>query len=335
MKTHLVSILMPVRNTAIFLPECLDSIICQSYSNWELIIVNDHSTDSSLQILEDYAQKDARINLLNNQKKGIIEALRLAYQQSTGEIITRMDSDDIMPLDKLLVLQQLLQKKGKGHVAIGLVSYFSANNLGKGYQLYEQWLNKLTITGTNFEEIYKECVIPSPCWMVYKSDLDNCGAFDSDRYPEDYDLCFRFYQFGLKCIPCSTILHLWRDSSHRASRQDPNYANNNFLDIKLFYFLKLHYDKNRPLVVWGAGKKGKYIAHFLQQQTIPFYWVCNNNNKIGHYIYDNLLYNTNKINQLQQPQLIIAIAQPQENEAIRKDFDQQELISLKDFFFFC
>jgi len=56
----------------------------------------------------------------------------------------------------------------------------------------------LTAKGNNFQEIYKECVIPSPCWMIYRTDMDKCQAFLPNRYPEDYDLCFRFYENGMR-----------------------------------------------------------------------------------------------------------------------------------------
>lgn len=332
---RLVSILMPVKNTATFLAECLDSICQQSLTDWELIAINDHSTDHSLEILEQYAKKDRRIQVFTNPNKGIISALRFAYQQAQGTFITRMDSDDIMPIDKLTIMSQQLHQVGQGHLATGLVQYFSATPLGNGYKSYEQWLNQLTQTGNNFSELYKECVIPSPCWMVYRTDLEACDAFNPDRYPEDYDLCFRFYEQGLTCLPSQHILHHWRDSEGRTSRHDPNYANNTFLDLKIHYFLKLNYDKNRPLVLWGAGKKGKYIAKQLVEQNIPFHWTCNNDKKIGKSIYNAPLFSTDLHHQLYHGQFIIAIAEPQSQQNIKQDFIAKGLTSMKDYFFFC
>ena len=90
-----------------------------------------------------------------------LAALRLAYLNSKGEFITRMDSDDIMAPQKLLVMIGSLIQQGKGHLAVGQVTYFSERGISNGYERYEQWLNQLTETGTNYSEIYKECVIPS------------------------------------------------------------------------------------------------------------------------------------------------------------------------------
>ena len=159
---------MPVYNTESYLAETLDSIIKQSHEDWELICVNDFSTDDSLKILEKYCTQDSRIQVINNDHKGIIHALRNAYKKSSGKYITRMDADDIMSHNKIEHLYQILNAHGVGHIATGKVKYFSSIAIGNGYYKYQQWLNKLCEDNNHFTEIYKECVIPSPCWMVHK-----------------------------------------------------------------------------------------------------------------------------------------------------------------------
>lgn len=331
----MISILMPVKNTAKFLPDCLNSMIQQTEKHWELIAVNDHSTDNSLAILEDFAKEDKRIQVFNNHDTGIIAALRLAYSKSKGHLVTRMDSDDLMMPEKLKVLKTQLLEKGEGHLAIGQVEYFHSVALGDGYRKYQDWLNQLSLAGKNYQEIYKECVIPSPCWMVYRTDLEQCGAFSPNRYPEDYDLCFRFYEQSLKIIPTNQVLHQWRDYPTRTSRTDKNYADNRFLAIKLHYFLKLEVDKNRPLIVWGAGKKGKWIAKELVTLNQPFHWVCNNEKKIGKEIYGQLLLPTNLVKKFKGVQFIIAVAGEIPQKEIRSYFKEEKIIAGKDYFFFC
>ena len=102
MHKELISILVPFKNTSLFLTECLESIFNQTYSNWELIIVDDNSTDNSLSIVRSYAENDSRIKLFKNKGSGIIDALQLAYSKSEGALITRMDSDDIMMENKFI-----------------------------------------------------------------------------------------------------------------------------------------------------------------------------------------------------------------------------------------
>ena len=317
MKRNFISIVMPVYNAVPFLSACLKSIENQSTNDWELIAIDDYSTDSSWEVLKSFEKTfPSKVQVFKNERKGIIPALQLAYSKSQGEFITRMDADDLMEKTKLKTLQNLLTKNGKGYVSTGLVKYFSETQLGDGYQKYEQWLNNLSLENKNYDDIYKECVIPSPSWMCHREDFEKCGAFSSSQYPEDYDLCFRFYKNNLKVISAKEIVHHWRDYSRRTSRTDPNYANPNYFDLKLPYFLELDFDKNRPLVIWGAGAKGKHLAKKLNELKFDFQWLSNNDKKNGKTIYDKKVEHFSKILKLENPQIIVAVAAPKDQEEI-------------------
>jgi hypothetical protein len=246
-----------------------------------------------------------------------------------------MDSDDIMLSNKISSMAEDLLNFGTGHIALGMVKYFSEKELGNGYKNYETWLNSLTSKGLNFNEIYKECVIPSPCWMVHREDLEKVNNFESKIYPEDYDLAFRFYQIGLNCIKSNKVLHMWRDYPNRTSRTNPNYADNSFLKLKINYFLKLSYNENKKLVVWGAGKKGKKVAHILNELRVSFLWVCDNPKKIGKKIYENYLDDWQIISNLSNYQSIITIANPEAQNFIKSFFKKKNKVELVDYFFFC
>ena len=335
MQNPLISILIPFKNTEEFIVDCLESIIKQSYTNWELLIVDDNSTDSSFSMVETMAQHDDRIKLFKNSGSGIIDALKLAFNQSTGELITRMDSDDIMYQNKLEILSNNLLTYGKRHVAVGMVNYFSAEGIKAGYKSYEIWLNGLTKNGTNYSEIYKECVIPSPCWMIHREDLISCNAFEPNRYPEDYDLAFRFYKHRYKCIPCDVVLHDWRDYSHRTSRTNEHYAENHFIPLKLDYFLELDYKPEKTLVVWGAGNKGKFIAKSLIEKNMAFEWICDNPKKIGRDIYGKILSPFNCLETIENTQSIITVANKTAQTEIRDYMDKLNMKSISDYVFFC
>lgn len=335
MNQDLISIIMPVRNAYLFLEDCLQSIIAQSYSNWELIAVNDHSADASAIVLKEFSRLDSRIKFLENSGRGIIPALRHGYAHSQGQYITRMDADDLMHADKLELLYDALKKMDEPALSTAHVEYFSNTILGEGYLKYAAWLNQLCVSNSHFEEIYKECVIPSPCWMMRKADFEMIGGFSHELYPEDYDLCFRMAQEQVNVMPVQKVLHYWRDHPERASRMDLNYADNSFINLKLFYFLKLHHDQTRPLLLWGAGKKGKVLAKRLNEENASFFWLTNNTAKIGKHIYDNILIDCANRNLYDHPQYIVAIAEPLAQEAIKKAFQEESLVPLRDYFFFC
>lgn len=335
MTSHLVSILTPFKNTDAYISECITSILNQTYEHWELLIINDGSTDKSKDIVAAFAKEDSRIRLFDSPGQGIIEALQFALEHSKGHYLTRMDSDDIMPPHKLDAMVKALNQHGKGYIAVGLVKYFSETQVSEGYKAYEQWLNGLTKNGDNFKELYKECVIPSPCWMVSKQDLLQCDGFNPNRYPEDYDLTFRFYKYGLQCIPCNSVLHHWRDHTLRTSKTHVHYEMDHFLELKLHYFLELHYDPSRPLVIMGAGYKGKALAKSLVEAHISFHWISENPNKLEQRIYQQNLKPFDAFKTLDKPQSIITIADSKAQDILSAYFREKQQEAMKDYFFFC
>lgn len=94
-----VSVIMPMKNAAKFIEQAVTSVLSQTYSNLELIIVDDKSTDNSKAIVARIP--DNRIQLINGQGKGIASAFNLALQTATGDYICRCDADDIYPLDRI------------------------------------------------------------------------------------------------------------------------------------------------------------------------------------------------------------------------------------------
>ena len=331
----LVSIIMAAKDTAPYLHECIDSIIAQSYPKWELIAVNDHSSDDTAEILEAYAQKDERIKLYHSERNFLIPTLKHGYAFAQGELINRMDSDDIMPVDKLQVLVEEWQKFGKGTVVAGGTAHFvDEGQVGEGFLRYDRWLNEIATDDNHYQEIYKECSIPSQCWLMHKDDFDAVGAFNPEVYPEDYDLCFRLYKHGLKVIGLNKVMNHWRDRPDRISRTLEVYKDNRYFDLKLRYFFELDRDESRPLVLWGAGTNGKNMAKLLQERNQPFYWVCNNQKKIGLEVYDVLMRHVSFIQELENPQIMVVVASPNGKAQIRRRLAEYKKLPVADFWFF-
>ena len=93
---HKISLVMPVRNGMPYLKACINSILSQTWTNWELIIINDHSTDNTTALLKEISNDDPRIQWHNNEGVGITPALIKASTYCSGEMISRMDADDLM-----------------------------------------------------------------------------------------------------------------------------------------------------------------------------------------------------------------------------------------------
>lgn len=99
MSERCLSIIIPVYNAAAFLPRCLDSLVGQTYSNLEIICVNDGSTDGSAAILDEYAAKDARIKVIHQKNAGVSVARNAGLDVATGEFVTFVDADDWVEQD--------------------------------------------------------------------------------------------------------------------------------------------------------------------------------------------------------------------------------------------
>jgi len=319
----LISILMSIRNAEPFLVECLESIRDQSWKEWELLAVDDHSTDASAAILESFARQDSRIQPLRNPGKGIIPALRHAFSRSRGQLITRMDADDRMANFKLETLAQVLRERRKGHVVAGKVSYFSQSKLGAGYRKYADWLNGVVAENNWQANLYRECVLPSPCWMAFRDDLAWSGAFEGSRYPEDYDLCFRLRSAGLRFVGVPEVLHFWRDHPARSSRTQKVYRENSFFELKLDWFLRLDRDFDRPLCLWGAGKRGKEVARRLQHRGAIFRWITDNPEKQGKNIYGIAIEAMSDVRETKLAQWCIVVSSQDERKEIRDRLAQK------------
>ncbi len=99
-----ISIIIPVYNAERYLQECIDSILSQSFSNFEIILVNDGSTDNSFELCENYFRKDSRIKLINQQNCGVSVARNKGIEIAAGAWITFVDSDDIMSPNSLNIM---------------------------------------------------------------------------------------------------------------------------------------------------------------------------------------------------------------------------------------
>ncbi|MFY7848613.1 MAG: glycosyltransferase family 2 protein [Bacteroidia bacterium] len=265
-----ISVILPYLNAAPWLQECLQSLQLQVYQDIEFLLINDHSTDESESIVRTFADHDPRFVLLRNPGRGLVAANAHGLSMSTGQLISRMDADDMMAPNKIQALAQALLLKGPGHIATGYVRFFPDENTGIGTRFYQDWLNARCDANDHWEWIWRECVIPSPCWMAWKSDLLAVNAFDAPIYPDDYELAFRFFHAGLKVLPVRDVLHHWRQHASRMSRKHGGFSAEAFTELKWEWFKRRFAATEAPLYILGHGKKAQFLATILYKENYSF-----------------------------------------------------------------
>ena len=264
-----VSIIMPFRNSERWIENAINSIQDQTHSDWELLAVNDHSTDSSSEIVFRLSRKDPRIRFFQNEGKGIIPALQTALSHVQKDFITRLDSDDIMPASRLTEMTRKLKSLGRGNLVAGKVRYFSDQPVSEGYLKYAEWLNERVDKEDFFEWRFRECVIASPAWLMYTEDLVSTGGFDQLTYPEDYHLVLRWLYAGVefRSIP-ETVLH-WREHPDRTSRNHEGFRQKAFFELKLSYLLNNEYHSHQRINLLTSGTpKTKLLTSYFEARNI-------------------------------------------------------------------
>lgn len=298
-----ISIIMPVFNAEKWISDTISSILAQSFSDWELICIDDFSADESAKMIASYQDIDPRIRLISNTKKGIIPALQLGLNISKGEFVTRMDADDLMPPNRLQMMHDALLNSAPKTIVTGKVEYFSEDSVSEGYVRYQSWLNERVANNDHFDHIYRECVIASPNWLTRTEELRAFNIFDNLQYPEDYDMVFHWKAHQFSITSLNEVTLLWREHPERTSRNSEVYDQKSFFDLKLSWFLKLH-STNAPIGILGAGTKGKITAEFFIEKGIPFNWYDFNSQK---YPAPLLGQSIHSYTELHETQVLIAI----------------------------
>ena len=124
--TPFISIVIPVYNVAPYLRECLDSVLAQTFTDWEAICVDDGSTDASGAILDEYAAKDRRFKAIHQKNAGVSVARNVALDFARGEWLSFLDADDFLMSEALENLLAAAREKGAS-ISIGNVVRFSSN----------------------------------------------------------------------------------------------------------------------------------------------------------------------------------------------------------------
>jgi len=259
-----LSVLLPCRNADDTLNEALASLASQTFEAFEIIAVDDGSTDRTADLLTGWAKRDDRIHLLRTPPRGIVAALNLAAATARGELFARMDADDVaLPLRFQRQVEFL--DHYPGIAACGTrIRYFPRSVVRDGARRYEEWINSVVTSDEIERDLFVECPIPHPTLILRRTSFQQVGGYRDNGWPEDYDLIFRLWEAGHETGKLPEELLEWRESPTRLSRTDTRYDENAFRRCKA-HFLKKRI-AGRKVVVCGAGPVGKAFALALQDE---------------------------------------------------------------------
>lgn len=190
---HLVSINIITHNRGRYIKEAVESVINQSFKNWELIIVDDRSTDDTEAIISDYAKKDDRVRYFKLPKRGgISKARNFALRESAGKFIAVLDSDDVWADRDKLKKQYEFLEKNKDYVLVGGGVIVIDEN-GKEIKKYFNSENDEDIRG---KILYKNQFAHSGVMFVRDAALKAGGYDESLNIGEDYDMWLKLGTIG-------------------------------------------------------------------------------------------------------------------------------------------
>lgn len=192
---QLVSVIIPVYNTAAYLPACIESVVHQTYSDLEIILIDDGSTDNSLEICMAYAQNDERITVIDKPNGGQASARNLGLDKCTGSYIAFIDSDDTIALDTLeknvpfleadtdldFVQFPIFMKYGS---EAQYLRSFSPKVIAGQTNLFKAWIEKDEISWIVCNKIFRKAIFDNvrfPEGMVYEDNYVVADTLDKSN----------------------------------------------------------------------------------------------------------------------------------------------------------
>ena len=256
-----VSVIMGIYNCEDTLERCLDSIINQSYSNWEVIMCNDASTDGTEEVAKKYAYKYKNIILLNNERNMRLAAsLNNCLKVANGEYIARVDADDICLPNRFKRQVEFLNKNKEYHVVGSWLTTFNGQEEKSIRKMKERPCENDLLFGVPFAH---------PTIMMRKYVYDDLGGYtisDRTKRGQDLDLWFRFYHKKYKGYNIQESLYKYQESlddyKKRTIKAAIGTMKTNYYGFKLLGFSKYKYIYLiKPLISACIPNKFMYTYH--------------------------------------------------------------------------
>ncbi|PXW92011.1 teichuronic acid biosynthesis glycosyltransferase TuaG [Streptohalobacillus salinus] len=205
----LVSIVMPAYNCEKYVVEAINSILAQTYRNWELLVLDDGSKDNTLRIIEDFSQNDSRIKALPNGKNMGVSATRnRGIELASGEWIAFLDSDDMWEPEKLEKQFEIVDKEAAEFLFTGS-SYI--NEEGEPYKGIFKVPEKIT-----YKKLRNQNVISCSSVLVKRKYFEHI-KMEKDKMHEDYAVWLRILKIGVTAFGVNEPLLIYRISRNSKS----------------------------------------------------------------------------------------------------------------------
>ncbi len=260
---------MPCYNAAETIDEAIESIVKQTFTSWELVVVDDGSTDGSHERVAAWSAKDARVRLLRQDHAGIVVALNSGRRACQSGLIARMDADDRSYPERLAKQWEQMETDPGLAVVSCMVEAFPAGAVRQGFQVYVEWLNGLLTNEDIRRQMFVEAPVAHPSTMIRRSWMERLGGYEDHGWPEDYDLWLRLHLGGARFGKVPEVLLSWREHPARLTRTDSRYSVENFLRAKAHYLAQGPLRQRRSVIVWGAGQMGRRLSKHLLNEGMP------------------------------------------------------------------
>lgn len=269
MKIPSVSVILPCYNAAQTLEETLESLAAQTHKDFEVLAVDDGSTDNTADILNRWAKNDSRFKVISRPHAGVISASNAGMLASIAPYIARLDADDRAHPQRLEKQLAFLNANPNIALVSCLVKAFPEEDVGDGFRIYLEWLNALISDEDIRREIFVESPLPNPSVMIRREWMLRMGGYQDRGFPEDYDLYLRLYLAGARFAKIPEVLHEWREHPDRITHTDSRYSLENFLRTKAYYLARGPLKGRDAVIIWGSGMIGRRLAKQLERQDMP------------------------------------------------------------------
>ncbi len=267
-----ISVVMPCFNAGGTVGRAIASIQAQTHRDWELIAIDDGSTDCSAEILAAYAAGDPRIRWLQRPHEGVVAASNHGLSLAAGALIARMDADDVSLPQRLEHQAQALADRPELGAVSCLTRFAGDGQRAAGYAHHVAWTNQCVTPDEIALNRFIDLPLPHPTLMFRRSLMETAGVYQQGDFPEDYELILRWVSHGTKIGKVNEVLFDWHDPPGRLSRSDPRYAMEAFHRSKAPYLTKAIAASGcggRELWIWGAGRPARKCARPLEAAWKP------------------------------------------------------------------